>query len=427
MPMDIAALVGGLQNCPCGMKHAARVPFVSFEKGLTERTGAILRRELGGENLFLVWDENTKKASPGLEESLASAGYRVKLLTYKNLRNASLEVSEEVMRGAGEADLILSAGTGSLNDVCRYASFRLNKPFAIFATAPSMDGFLSGQAPLTVDGFKTTLEAKPPEVLLADVDVLAASPAALKAAGLGDLLGKYTALADWRISSLLTGEAFCPEIARLTREAVGKAVRPIREGADPARDADYALALMEALTLSGLMIYLAGSSRPASGAEHHISHLWEMLYAARGLAPLYHGTKVGVAAAIVSDIYYKATETPPRILRHTPSRNTLEEAFHPLTESILRESQPDPAAEIGDETLVRSWDEISRIVREEIPRGSEIRALLASAGGAASAEEAGIPPEMIEAGEKYAFYVRKRLTLMRLLRTRVAPFSETEA
>ncbi|MBR5743419.1 MAG: iron-containing alcohol dehydrogenase, partial [Clostridia bacterium] len=152
MPMDIAALVGGLQNCPCGMKHAARVPFVSFEKGLTERTGAILRRELGGENLFLVWDENTKKASPGLEESLASAGYRVKLLTYKNLRNASLEVSEEVMRGAGEADLILSAGTGSLNDVCRYASFRLNKPFAIFATAPSMDGFLSGQAPLTVDG-----------------------------------------------------------------------------------------------------------------------------------------------------------------------------------------------------------------------------------------------------------------------------------
>ena len=225
------------------------------------------------------------------------------------------------MRGAGEAELILSAGTGSLNDVCRYASFRLNKPFAIFATAPSMDGFLSGQAPLTVDGFKTTLEAKPPEVLLADVDVLAASPAALKAAGLGDLLGKYTALADWRISSLLTGEAFCPEIARLTREAVGKAVRPIREGADPARDADYALALMEALTLSGLMIYLAGSSRPASGAEHHISHLWEMLYAARGLAPLYHGTKVGVAAAIVSDIYYKATEAPPRILRHTPSRN----------------------------------------------------------------------------------------------------------
>ncbi len=426
MAFDAAALIRSLENCPCGKKHAAKAPFVSFEKGLTGKTGAILREKLGGESLLLVWDENTKKASPGLLESLDSAGYRVKLLTYENLREATMEVSEKVMEEAGEADLILSAGTGSLNDVCRYAAFRLQKPFVIFATAPSMDGFLSGQAPLTVNGFKTTLDAKAPEVLLADVDILAASPAELKAAGLGDLIGKYTALADWKIASILTGEAYCPSIARLTREAVEKAVKPIRDGADPAHDEGYALALMEALTLSGLMIYLAGTSRPASGAEHHMSHLWEMLYAARGLAPLYHGTKVGVAAAVASDIYHEAVREAPCFIHHTPSPKALEEAFHPLTESIMRESLPDPASSVRDEEIAMAWGEITRIVNEEIPTGEEIRAILRKAGGAAAPEDAGIPGDMFEAGSKYAFYVRKRLTLMRLLRTRVEPFSETE-
>ena len=426
MALDIQSLIESLKNCPCGKEHAVEAPYVSFEKGLTAKTGAILREKLGGKDLLLVWDRNTEKASPGLRESLAGAGYRVKELTYENLREATMEVSEQVGKEAEGTDLILSAGTGSLNDVCRYAAFRRSEPFAIFATAPSMDGFLSGQAPLTVGGYKTTLPAKAPEVLLADVDILAASPAELKAAGLGDLIGKYTALADWKIASLLTGESFCPSIARVMREAVEKAVKPVREGADPARDEGYALALMEALTLSGLMIYLAGSSRPASGAEHHISHLWEILFAARGLAPQYHGTKVGVAAAMVSDIYHEAAEKPPVFRMHTPSEETLRKAFDPLYESIMRESLPDPAEGVETEAIARNWDEIARIVREEIPSGEEIRSLLRKAGGAATAEEARVPADMAEAGAKYAFYMRRRLTLMRLLRTRVAPFSETE-
>ena len=427
MALDIQALIKSLDNCPCGKKHAVKAPFVSFEKGLTGKTGALLRERIGGESLLLVWDENTKKASPGLYESLTGAGYRVKTLTYKDLREATMDVSERVMKEAEGTDLILSAGSGSLNDVCRYASFRLSMPFAIFATAPSMDGFLSGQAPLTVKGYKTTLEAKAPEVLLADVDILAASPAELKAAGLGDLIGKYTALADWKIASILTGESFCPSIARLMREAVEKAVKPIREGADPGHNEEYALALMEALTLSGLMIYLAGSSRPASGAEHHIAHLWEILYAARGLAPLYHGTKVGIAATLVSDIYHEAAEKPPVFLDHVPPEGALRAAFDPLYESIMKESLPDPAEGVENGTIAGNWDEIARIVREEIPTGGEIRALLKRAGGAATAEEAGVPENLKEAGVKYAFYMRRRLTLMRLLRTRVAPFSETES
>ena len=92
----------------------------------------------------------------------------------------------------------------------------------------------------------------------------------------------------------------------------------------------------------------------------------------------------------------------------------------------MKESLPDPAAGVDNETIARNWDEISRIVREEIPTGEEIRSLLRRAGGAATAEEAGVPENLTEAGTKYAFYMRRRLTLMRLLRTRIAPFSVTE-
>jgi glycerol-1-phosphate dehydrogenase [NAD(P)+] len=95
------------------------------------------------------------------------------------------------------------------------AAHRENKAFAIYATAPSMDGFASDSSPVLVSGFKLTLPAKQPELILADTEVLASAPPELKAAGFGDMAAKYTALADWRMAAALTGEYYCPKIAEL--------------------------------------------------------------------------------------------------------------------------------------------------------------------------------------------------------------------
>jgi glycerol-1-phosphate dehydrogenase [NAD(P)+] len=116
---------------------------------------------------------------------------------------------EEESRNASS---ILAVGAGSINALCKLAADRAGKPYAIFATAPSMDGFASASASVYENGFKLTFGALPPRMILADTEVLAAAPAYLKAAGFGDLLGKYTALADWRISHLVTGEYYCENL-----------------------------------------------------------------------------------------------------------------------------------------------------------------------------------------------------------------------
>ena len=134
-----------------------------------------------------------------------------------------------------------------------------------------MDGFASDTAPIIENGFKLTRQAKQPIAIIGDTKILAAAPAELKAAGFGDMIGKFTALTDWKISNILTGEYFCDKIAELTLEGLKK----VTEQADriASNDEKAAASVMEGLVLSGLAMKLAGSSRPASGAEHVLSIL----------------------------------------------------------------------------------------------------------------------------------------------------------
>ena len=127
---------------------------------------------------------------------------------------------------------------------------------------------------MTWGGYKKTLPGVAPDIVLADVSVIKEAPLYLALSGVGDILGKYTALADWKIAHALTGEFFCPTIEGMTRDAV-KAVYECCEKVGE-RDSHAMEQLTYALLLSGLAMQLMGNSRPASGAEHHISHLIEM-------------------------------------------------------------------------------------------------------------------------------------------------------
>jgi glycerol-1-phosphate dehydrogenase [NAD(P)+] len=268
---------------------------------------------------------------------------------------------KQIIKESINADSILAVGTGSVNDLCRYASFLSNKPYSVFATAPSMDGFASCVSPLIENGFKRTYTAISPLAVIADSDILARSPHELKAAGFGDIIGKYTALADWKIAHLLTGEYYCDGICRLVENAVEK-VCEIASGLK-SDNSEAAESLMEALVLSGLAIQLCGSSRPASGAEHHLSHLWEMDFITRGKPAELHGKKVGIAEVIVSDIYKKATALGDirnkKINKdHPVNRSVIQNVFGKLSEDILRENTPDPLCEVKENSLEKYWNDI---------------------------------------------------------------------
>ncbi|MCQ2427998.1 MAG: iron-containing alcohol dehydrogenase, partial [Clostridia bacterium] len=241
--MNIESIKKSLKNCPCGLQHDAPLRRVEIGSGITPMTGRILREEGFGDRLLFVADDNTLAASAGISDALAGSGFELKKLIYPDMKYATAERVEEIEALCGDVDAVISVGSGSLNDICRVPAARRGLPFCIFATAPSMDGFASGTSPIMRGNYKETWQAEQPAVIIADTDILAAAPTELKAAGLGDMIAKYIAITDWKISSVLTGEVFCEKIAKLTLDAVDKCVSLAEK--IPQKDAEAAGAVME--------------------------------------------------------------------------------------------------------------------------------------------------------------------------------------
>ena len=284
------------------MRQKAQIDtkLVELGSGITPKTGEYLA-SVGFRRDSAVAEQNTLKAWE--TANCLRKDLRYKALALRRFEACRNVAGRGVQRESAGCGGTLSIGSGSLNDICRVASYREGLEFAIFATAPSMDGFASDTAPITENKFKLTRQAKQPVAIIGDTKILAAAPAELKAAGFGDKIGKYTALADWKISNILTGEYYCDSIAELTREGLKK----VTEQADriSENDEEAAARVMEGLVLSGLAMKLASSSRPASGAEHVLSHFWECKKLVDGKWTEFQGKKVGVASIIITHLYRK--------------------------------------------------------------------------------------------------------------------------
>ena len=154
--MDLKKILHSLENCPCGRKHTFVTEVAEIGHGVKERAGKILA-DAGFPKKVIVSDDNAMRAADGLLPVLEAAGFEMKKLVYKNMMYAKIEQVREVEALLGDVDGVIAVGTGSVDDICRVASFNKKKKFAIFATAPSMDGFASDSAPIIENNFKGNL------------------------------------------------------------------------------------------------------------------------------------------------------------------------------------------------------------------------------------------------------------------------------
>ena len=266
-----------------------------------------------GKKVLVLADRTTEPISEIIVRALATVNAKVVRLTYAEAEPVAGQAQIDMAREAGEqADYLLAVGTGTLNDIAKYAGHLLGKPCGVFATAPSMDGFTSGVAALVLNGSKVTLPAQVVSDVLIDYTVLTQSPKMMMGAGVADIMAKYCALADWKISTLLGVSAqeryndeaasFMLNAVRACDESVPALVRGDREGVEK---------LMNALLISGYAMVIAGHSRVASGAEHHMSHFLEMDFLARGERIPLHGIKVGLGT-IISLYLYQTLQNRPK-------------------------------------------------------------------------------------------------------------------
>ena len=414
--MDLKKILHSLENCPCGRKHTFVTEVAEIGHGVKERAGKILADAGFPKKVLIVSDDNAMRAADGLLPVLEAAGFEMKKLVYKNMMYAKIEQVREVEALLGDVDGVIAVGTGSVDDICRVASFNKKKKFAIFATAPSMDGFASDSAPIIENNFKTSVYVEQPMAILADTEILAKAPTELKAAGFGDMVAKYIGIFDWRLSHMLTDEYYCPAGAEITMQGVNK----IMALADKVTGEDEEAAgnIMEGLILSGLGMKLAGCSRPASGAEHVVSHYWECYKLARGIWPEFHGKKVGVATVLINRIYHNIADRVPEI-DPIPDPTDMEEvkaAFDPSqVDEVVRLNTPAITADIDLARLKRIWPDVRKMINEILPSDEELMRLMKAAGAVTEPADVHVTPELMEKGLKYHSYMRKRILLTRLL------------
>lgn len=414
--MDLQKILKGLKNCPCGRDHTFDTKVVEIGSGITAETGKILTDAGFPKKVLVVSDRNEWRAANGILESLDKYGFSCKLLIYEDMRYAKVEQVREVEALCDDVEGLISVGTGSVNDICRVSSFEKKLRFCIFATAPSMDGFASDTAPIIVNNFKNSWKVAQPEVIIADTKVLAASPAELKAAGFGDMVAKYIGLFDWRLAHLLIDEYYCPAVAHLTEEAIEKIVSL----ADKVQgnDEEAAGAIMEALVLSGLAMKLALSSRPASGAEHVVSHYLECYKLARGIWPEFHGKKVGVATVLINRIYHNIADRVPEVdpKPEVTDWDAVKAAFSPeQIPELMKVNEPSIMDKVDPARLKEIWPEVRRLIKETLPTDEQMLAIMKKAGAVTEPADVHVDDHLLELGLRYHAYMRYRILLTRLL------------
>ena len=260
--------------------------------------------KIAGKRVCVVSDANTNQFAREISAKIQARGGAAAQAFFDE---KELIPDEHVYEGVekiakqSNSEYILAVGSGSLNDVCKYVSTRLSMPCGVLATACSMDGYVSKGAALMEKQFKVTETVHTPSDVLINADVLVTAPHLMTAAGFGDIMGKYTCLADWRLSHIINGEPINEEAYRLMEQA-----REDCKNSFPKLlkyDKAAIEKLMNALVVAGLAMAICGNSRPASGSEHHMSHYLEMDFVSRGEPVPPHGVKVAIGTLISIEIY----------------------------------------------------------------------------------------------------------------------------
>lgn len=368
------------ETCTCGNDHyPLSTNTFMIENGALEGLCSFLL-ENNYSNVLVVFDENTRiAAGEKVEELLQKAGLIVKSsLAPKDDQGdviadeiSIVHVEVDVDK---ETEVLIAVGAGTIHDITRFTSYKMGLPFISVPTAPSVDGFNSMGAPIVLRKKKLTFQTHAPIALFAELDVLSQAPQAMIAAGFGDMLGKYTSLADWKFGHLVGGEPYCDAAVQMTEEALQSCLENVDLIAQ--KNQQGLKQLMVALVQSGLAMSLFGHSHPASGGEHHLSHFWEMRFLKEGRKQLLHGEKVGVSAGLIAD-YYK--NNAAKVLKGDPIIN----------QNKVKE------------------------ILAGIPTGDILRSYLQKVGGKTSLHELGIEEDLYRDSLSKAHLIRDRKTVMR--------------
>jgi glycerol-1-phosphate dehydrogenase [NAD(P)+] len=416
-------LLGRSFDCACGLGHHVPTRRVIVEDGVVDNAPDVLPELVAGNRVSIVADTRTWSAAGESFHQAVRDRYQVSTCIVPDDASghvhASVELVDELTDAVPDSfDFYAAVGSGTINDITKELAHRRGRPYIAVATAASMNGYTSSIVALLEGGLKTTSAATPPVALLADPGVLSSAPVELSLAGLGDLLSKPYCGCDWWIASTIRNERYCPMPGRLLNQAFDEALEEL-PGVGTG-DPDAIVLLVKLLAVSGITMTIAGTSSPASGGEHLVSHYWDMVNLREGRPIRLHGAQVGVASVAMDALYTVVLETDFSSAQLVPNPDPthaeaeIQHHFGSLAPAVLPEWQA-KLAERTDRDLAllqRHEAAIKAEIADVLKSGREVRRTLKASGAPMWAADLGISREELVAALRHGRKIRTRFTVL---------------
>jgi glycerol-1-phosphate dehydrogenase [NAD(P)+] len=424
--MDLQNLLGSDFECACGKRHHVPVRMFAYEHGVLEALPSIIKEHTAVPNvrrISMVADERTWQV----------CGEKVHCVLEKDgLETHTVIVPDKESSGpicdditcewlkAQIGDLVphvlVAVGSGTINDLCKWSCFDLNIPYVAVATAASMNGYAAANVAATIAGVKVLIEARPPVAVIAEPDVIESAPSEMTAAGFGDTIAKYQSNADWILNNILLGEyycRFCADILNGLEDLYIKQPELIMKG-----DSEAIEGLFAALFWTGIAMTLVGTSAPASGGEHLLSHTLDMIADMRGKGHDLHGRQVGVGTIFSAALYERLLNIDRPKFAELPER--VDEDFWGVPTVVEAVKQQYLAKRpqlliMRDRIAQQSiWQQAKESLRATVKSPKEIKNLLLRAGAASSIAEIGRSQDQVRVAAMHMHEIRKRCTVVDL-------------
>lgn len=333
----------------------------------------------------------------------------------------------KVLDETGGADwTYLAVGSGTIHDIARYVSHRTRNDFFSLPTAASVDAYASESSSLTINGFKSSFNTQRPLGIYVYLPTLCAAPIALTTAGFGEMLGKFTALADWKLGQLICDEPYLEHAAQETWLALQNCLGQVDAIAryEP-KGIRY---LIEALIQAGFGMQRAGNPHPAGGSEHQLAYFWEINRLRSGKPTLLHGERVGLGVCLSAGYFAairrisledaKKTLHKTRLSFFAPTEEVIDEIFGPLAVNIKDDQK---AFLEMDEVefkqlkhrVLKSWPQIQSVAAS-VPGPRQISAWLHQVGAPGDPQDASLETTEVDQALKYSHLLRSRFTVLKL-------------
>lgn len=304
--MTINELVGITYGCSCGKTHSVEIDTVDISyEAMDNAVSYIINNKK--DNVLVICDENTHKiAAKEFSKKLTARAIKNTIHIIYGRRGLNVVpndacIGETISKIGKGNEFFIAVGSGVINDITRQISYKMGVEYMVLATAPSMDGYASVTSSLILNNVKESIQGHYPRAIFGPMDILKKAPYKMLTAGFGDVIGKYNALREWQFGHDYKKEHYCPEIADLVEKVVDKCknIAP-----DLIKRSDEAITnIMEGLVLAGMAMGLYKNTRPASGAEHHIVHYWDVDCIRKGKEHELHGNSVGVGTLVICRLF----------------------------------------------------------------------------------------------------------------------------